>query len=126
MQDSGAEVLITYADIEEHVRDPETGPTKRCDLTLRSKAAPVATAEAKRPEVADVGDPALQDDALKKAVSRGLPLFLTCNFREVAVWVTEQGANQQEPLLRHELAPGLTHSSVAPHPGPRQSRHVIL
>lgn len=115
MQDAGTEVLIAYADIEEHVKDPQTGVTKRCDLTLRSKVAPVVTAEAKRPEIADVTDPALQQDAWKKAVSRGLPLFLTCNFREVAAWVTEDGFNQQVPLLRHDLVPGLTHSSFAPH-----------
>lgn len=115
MQGAGAEPLIVFADIEEHTKDPSTGVTKRCDLTLRSASAPVATAEAKRPEVAGVADPALQQDAWKKAVSRGLPLFITCNFREVAVWVTGEGHNQQTPLIRHDLAPNLTHSSFAPH-----------
>lgn len=114
LQSENADALVLYADIEEHVKDPETGLTKRCDLTLRSKSGPVATAEAKRPEVADVTDPALQDDAWKKAVSRGLPLFLTCNFREVAVWMTEHGGRQLEPLLRHDLAADLRHSSNAP------------
>jgi hypothetical protein len=57
---AGDDPLVLYADVEEHVQDTVTRLTKRCDLTLRSKYGPVATAEMKRPEVAQVNDPALQ------------------------------------------------------------------
>ena len=108
---AGDDPLVLYADVEEHVQDTATGLTKRCDLTLRSRYGPVATAEMKRPEVSQVNDPALQLDAWNKAIARGLHYFLTCNFREVAVWETAKGPNQLTPALIYELAPGLTHSS---------------
>lgn len=110
---TGADPLVLYADVEEHVRDVASGLTKRCDLTLRSKSGPLATAEMKRPEVAQANSPALQLDAWKKAVARGLHFFLTCNFREVAAWETEKGPYQQQPRLLIQLVPGLRHSSFA-------------
>lgn len=113
MLQAGTTPLIYYADVEEHVLDATTGITKRCDITLRSKISAVATAEAKRPEVADVADPALQADAWKKAVARGLPFFLTINFNSVAAWLTEQGPYQLKPEIHAELAPGLRHSGSA-------------
>jgi hypothetical protein len=105
--------LVLYADVEEHVQDVASGLTKRCDLTLRSRSGPVATAEMKRPEVAQVDDPGLQSDAWKKAIARGLPFFLTCNFREVAVWETAKGPRQRDASIRFDLAPTLTNSSFA-------------
>ena len=114
LEASGQAPLIYFADVEEHVQDLATGLTKRCDITLRSKTAALATAEAKRPEVADANDPRLRTDAWKKAVARGLPYFLTCNFRQVAVWETGTGPHQLNPVLQQDLAPGLTHSSSAP------------
>jgi hypothetical protein len=109
----GEEPLILYADVEEHVKDASSGATKRCDLTLRGKHGPVATAEMKRPEIAQVNDPALQLDAWKKAIARGLQYFLTCNFSEVAVWETAKGSNQLTAKLTYHLAPGMKRSSNA-------------
>jgi hypothetical protein len=120
MTADGLDPFVLHADVEEHVQDSATGITRRCDLTLRSKLSPVATAEMKRPEVAQVNDPYLQVDAWKKAVARGLYFYLTCNFREVAVWETAKGSNQQVPMLKRDLIPGLTHSSFA-----QSRRHEI-
>jgi len=47
----GAQALIRFADIEEHVVDPTSRATLRCDLTLRSHRRPLVSAELKRPEV---------------------------------------------------------------------------
>jgi hypothetical protein len=63
---NGGKPLVLYADVEEHVLDPATGTTKRCDLTLRGAAAPLASAEMKRPEVAQANSPALLLDSWKR------------------------------------------------------------
>ncbi|MBP8536393.1 class I SAM-dependent DNA methyltransferase [Streptomyces sp. MK37H] len=110
----GKKPVFFYADVEEHVQDPQTGVTKRCDVTLRSRTRPIATVEMKRPEVAAADSPALQNDSWSKAVGRGLPYFLTANFREILVWETSKGPDQRTPLIQFTLAPGLTHSSIAP------------
>ncbi|MET8225342.1 N-6 DNA methylase [Streptomyces sp. NPDC005301] len=106
--------VFFHADVEEHVQDPETGVTKRCDVTLRSRTRPLATVEMKRPEVAAADSPMLQEDSWSKAVGRGLPYFLTANFEEILVWETAKGNNQTTPLIRFVLAPQLGHSSHAP------------
>jgi hypothetical protein len=67
----------------------------------------------KRPEASQVNDSALQLDAWKRPLPRGLHFFLTCSFREVVVWETAKGANQLTLVLIYELAPGLTQSSYA-------------
>ncbi|MFD8152150.1 Eco57I restriction-modification methylase domain-containing protein [Streptomyces sp. NPDC059720] len=108
------EPVFFHADVEEHVQDPETGVTKRCDVTLRSRTHPIATVEMKRPEVAAADSPSLQNDSWSKAVGRGLPYFLTANFREILVWETSKGPDQTRPLLRFTLAADLSHSSFAP------------
>ncbi|MCG7205152.1 Eco57I restriction-modification methylase domain-containing protein [Streptomyces arenae] len=108
------EPVFFHADVEEHVQDPETGVTKRCDVTLRSRTHPIATVEMKRPEVAAADSPALQSDSWSKAVGRGLPYFLTANFREILVWETAKGPDQSRPLIRYTLAADLSHSSFAP------------
>jgi N-6 DNA methylase len=110
---NGQDPLIFFADVEEHVLHPETGTSIRCDLTLRSKISALVNAEMKRPEVADASSPALQLDAWRKAVSRGTLFFITCNFRDVYLWETAKGANQIEPRLKVELAPGLMRSADA-------------
>lgn len=102
-----------YADVEEHVLDV-TGNTRRCDVTLRDAIRPILTVEMKRPEVADVDQPILTEDAYAKAVGRGLPLFATCNFAEVALWRTVDGPQPRQHVARLPLAPGLAHSSGAP------------
>jgi hypothetical protein len=105
---------ILFADVEEHVPDAATGRTLRCDVTLGDGRRPLLTAEMKRPEVADVDDPALTGDAYDKALRRGLPFYATCNFAEVALWRTEDGPQPREPVERMPLAGELRHSSGAP------------
>ena len=113
IESSSDDPLIRYADIEEHVVDPQTRGTRRCDLTLRSADRALVSAEMKRPEVMGVRDQRLLKDAWGKAVSRGMDYFLTCNMREVAVWETRLGPAQRDPKLCCQLAPGLTHSYFA-------------
>jgi hypothetical protein len=108
----GETPLIQRADVEEHVLDPATGRTKRCDVTLRN-GLPLLSAEMKRPEVADVDDPALIEDAYKKAIDRGFDLYMTCNFVEVALWWVSDGPTPEKPLDRAVLASGLRDSSGA-------------
>jgi len=105
---------ILFADIEEHVRDAASGRTLRCDVTLRDSARPLLTVEMKRPELVAVDDPILTTDAHAKAFSRGLPLYATCNFAEVALWRTEYCSQPRLPVERMPLAGGLRHSSGAP------------
>jgi hypothetical protein len=107
------DVLVEHADVEEHVLDPLTGTTRRCDVTLRDERRALLSAEIKRPEVASVDDPALIADAHQKALHRGLEFYATCNMAEVALWATRAGSHPAGPLLRLALAPGLTHSSQA-------------
>jgi hypothetical protein len=109
---NGETPLIQRADVEEHVLDPATGRTKRCDVTLRD-GLPLLSAEMKRPEVADVDDPVLTQDAYKKAIDRGFDLYMTCNFVEVALWSVSDGATPEKPLDRAVLAAGLRDSSGA-------------
>ena len=110
---AGFEPLIRFADVEEHAVDPVSGVTRRCDLTLRSGLSALISSEMKRPEVMAVDDPVLVADAHRKAVGRGMPYFITCNVREVAVWRTAVGSRQTEPVLRRDLAPGLSESYYA-------------
>jgi len=98
--------------VEEHVLDPATGRTKRCDVTLRNDL-PLLSAEMKRPEIADTDDPTLIEDAYKKAVDRGFDFYITCNFRDAALWSVDAGPTPKKPLDRVALAPGLDHSSNA-------------
>ncbi|AWL33601.1 N-6 DNA methylase [Streptomyces anulatus] len=114
LSSDGKDPVFFHADVEEHVQDPQTGVTKRCDVTLRSRTRPLATVEMKRPEVAAADSPDLQSDSWSKAVGRGLPYFLTANFEQVLVWETIKGPNQKTPLIRFTLAAGLSHSSFAP------------
>ncbi|MEO3757304.1 N-6 DNA methylase [Mycobacterium sp. B14F4] len=109
----GGQPLIRFADIEEHVVDPQTGVTLRCDLTLRSDLSALISCEMKRPEVMGVDDPKLIADAQSKAVGRGLTYFLTCNIRHVAVWRTSVGARQTTPVAIYDLAPDLSESYYA-------------
>ncbi|WP_285244221.1 N-6 DNA methylase [Pseudarthrobacter sp. fls2-241-R2A-127] len=104
---------ILSAEIEEHVRDPDSGSTLRCDVTLRGKKTAVVAIEMKRPEVADVRDPVMTVDAHKKAASRGLVWYGTCNFKEIALWSTHDGPRPTSPLFVHPLVTDLTHSSKA-------------
>ncbi|WP_432110679.1 Eco57I restriction-modification methylase domain-containing protein [Streptomyces sp. YPW6] len=105
--------IFYHADVEEHVFDQDSGGTKRCDLTLRSKHTALASVEMKRPEIAQADDPALLIDAWKKAIGRGLPYFLTCNFREIMLWGTQDGPHQPTPILKRDLVKGLSHSYYA-------------
>src|SRR5271163_1075382 len=109
----GGQPLVRFADIEEHVVDPDTGLTLRCDLTLRSDLSPLISCEMKRPEVMTVDDPKLIVDAQNKAVGRGLTYFLTCNIGQVAVWRTAMGPRQTTPVLTRDLAPKLSESYYA-------------
>lgn len=103
---------IPSAEIEEHVRDPDSGSTLRCDVTLRGKKTAVVAIEMKRPEVADVRDPVMTVDAHKKAASRGLVWYGTCNFKEIALWSTHDGPRPTSPLFVHPLVTDLTHSAA--------------
>jgi hypothetical protein len=114
LEEQGVDPVIRFADVEEHVVDPASRLTKRCDLTLRGESGAVAAAEMKRPEVMQASDPHLITDAWTKAVARGLPYFLTCNFAQVMIWDTSKGELQHEPVESVDLAPGLTHSIYAP------------
>jgi hypothetical protein len=114
MQADGLSPRTLYADVEEHVRDNVSGHTRRCDVTLRDFRQPLLTVEMKRPEIATVDDPILTEDAHSKALSRGQPLYATCNFTEVALWRTEDGPQPQRPVARIPLASELRHSSGAP------------
>ena len=109
----GLTTLIRFADVEEHAVDPDSGVTRRCDLTLRSGLFALVSAEMKRPEVMAVDDPALIADAYRKAVGRGMTYFITCNVREAAVWKTAVGSRQADPVLRRDIAPGLSESYYA-------------
>jgi hypothetical protein len=102
-----------HADVEEHVLGAG-GTTRRCDVTLRDARKPLLTVEMKRPEVAGVDAPVLTEDAHAKALRRGLPLYGTCNFAEVALWRTMDGPQPRHPVARMHLARGLRHSSGAP------------
>ncbi|RZU48741.1 N-6 DNA methylase [Krasilnikovia cinnamomea] len=110
---TGKTPLILFADVEEHVLDVETGTTKRCDLTLRGDRGPLASAEMKRPEVTQANNPALLHDSWKKAIARGLPYFLTCNFAQVLAWETARGPISAKPVMSYTLAQGFKHSSSA-------------
>lgn len=107
-------VLIDRCEIEEHVTDPESGTTKRCDATLSSGARPIFSAELKRPEIAVIDQYSLKKDAHTKANARGLKYYATVNFREAALWRTDDGPGAAQPLVRMDLAPGLSDSSDAP------------
>ena len=112
MRADGLMPKTLYADVEEHVL--EGASTRRCDVTLRDATQPLLTVEMKRPELVDVDSPILTEDAQAKALSRGLPLYATCNFAEVALWRTEGGPQPDQPVLRMPIATGLRHSSGAP------------
>ncbi|MFC9085488.1 Eco57I restriction-modification methylase domain-containing protein [Nocardiopsis dassonvillei] len=113
LESDGIDPIFYHADVEEHVFDQSSGGTKRCDLTIRSKKSALASVEMKRPEVAQANSPELLVDAWKKAVGRGLPFFLTCNFREIILWETKKGPSQSDPILSFEIAHDLSHSRFA-------------
>ena len=114
MRAEGLVPRACFAEVEEHVLDPATGTTLRCDVTVRNGVKPILTVEMKRPELVDVESPVLTEDAHSKALTRGLPLYATSNFAEIALWRTEDGPQPPRPLERLPLAIGLWHSSAAP------------
>lgn len=110
----GGSAFIRFADVEEHAIDPGTHRTLRCDLTLRTTNGALVSAELKRPEVMTVDAHSLKQDAFRKAVSRGFTHFLTCNIKEVALWSTEAGPYEPEPIIRQYLSKELSESYYAP------------
>lgn len=106
-KDAGRPVRIAEGNIEESQKDG-SGRVKRCDMRLASASGrKLVSGEMKRPEVAEGRDPRnrnLVDDARRKAVNRGLPLYFTCNMAEVVLWeVSIHGADKE--LISFELAP---------------------
>lgn len=111
---SGTTVLIAQGNVEEAQRDA-SGSVKRCDMRLSSASGrKLVSGEMKRPELAEGRDPRnirLVADARNKAVSRGLPLYFTCNMANVVVWeVSLHSGIPDRELGEFTLAP-ITRSS---------------
>jgi hypothetical protein len=109
----GVLVLIASGEVEERQVDGH-GVVRRCDIRLNSQnRVKLASGEMKRPEVAegrDVRNPALINDARRKAVARGLPFYFTCNMAELVLFSVGSLPGQQDHEEAAYTLSRITHS----------------
>jgi hypothetical protein len=118
-QAAGETVLIATAAIEERQTD-DNGIVRRCDVRFNTaRGRKLASGELKRPEVSegrDVRSESLRSDARRKALSRGLPYYFTCNMAYVALFEMAISAREEDREVDFvELAPIDSSSQALPY-----------
>lgn len=112
---SGTLTLIGSSAIESREKDRTTGTYKRCDLRITTRTGQrLVSGEFKRPESKDGQDArneSSRQDARRKALSGGVEVYFTSNFRElVAYSLPDVPGGDETELFAMELS-SMKHSS---------------
>lgn len=111
----GTMTLIGSSAIESREKDRQTGTYKRCDLRITTRTGQrLVSGEFKRPESKDGQDArneSSRQDARRKALSGGVEVYFTSNFRElVAYSLPDVPGGDETELFAMELS-SMKHSS---------------